>query len=82
MMIGYFDYAVPVGTPHGPRDPDDLRLQNLFDRLDQNIDGKVVEDEVPRRFRGLFKLIDSNKDDSLSLDEMSGLKAYRALLDE
>jgi hypothetical protein len=82
MMIGYFDYAVPVGTPHGPSDPDDLRLQNLFDRLDQNVDGKIVVDEVPQKFRGLFKVLDRNSDDALSLDEMSGLKAFRSLLED
>jgi hypothetical protein len=82
MMIGYYDYVVPIGTPYGPDDRDELRLQNLFYRLDRNVDGKIVEDEVPRRFRGLFKALDRNGNAELSLDEMDGLKAFRALLDD
>jgi peroxiredoxin len=82
MMIGYFDYAVPVGTPLGPGDRDDQRLRDLFDRLDRNVDGRVVIDEVPKRFHGLFKILDGNHDGTLSLEEMAGLKAFRSLLEE
>jgi peroxiredoxin len=82
MMIGYFDYAVPVGTPIGPGDRDERRIRDLFDRLDRNLDGKVVVDEVPKRFRGLFKILDRNQDGALSLEEMAGLKAFRSLLEQ
>jgi peroxiredoxin len=82
MMIGYFDYAVPVGTPLVPGDRDQQHLQKLFDRLDRNVDGKVVVDEVPKRFHQLFKVLDSNQDGGLSLEEMAGLKAFRSLLDD
>ena len=83
MMIGYFDYAVPVGallaTMEGDRTQ--KRIQDLFDRLDSNADGKIVVDEVPRKFRGLFKPLDRNNDDALSLEEMSGIRALAPLLD-
>ena len=82
MMIGYFDYVVPVGTPLGPGDRDDRRIRDLFDRLDRNVDGKVVVDEVPKRFQGLFKILDRNQDGALSLEEMAALKSFRSLLEK
>lgn len=82
MMIGYYDYAVPVGSPLGPADEDERRLQRLFDRLDQNVDGKILIDEVPRRFGWLFKTLDRNDDGALLLDEMDGLKAFRSMMED
>lgn len=78
MMIGYYDYVVPVGTPvaasSGDRRKD--RLQELFDRLDKNIDGKVAMDEVPRRFRLFFLPLDTDRDGALSEEEVGRLEAF------
>jgi hypothetical protein len=83
MMIGYLDYAVPVGALLAMEEADrtQKRIQDLFDRLDSNADGKIVVEEVPPKFRGLFKPLDRNNDDALSLEEMAGLKALAPLLD-
>jgi peroxiredoxin/mono/diheme cytochrome c family protein len=72
MMIGYFDYAVPVGTPTPTAaERRQARAQELFDRLDTNADGKVAADESPEKYRGFFKLLDANGDDALSVEELS-----------
>ena len=36
-------------------------------------DGKVVAEEVPGRYRALFKLLDRDKDEALSVEEISGV---------
>lgn len=75
MLIGYFDYVVPVGAGQDVPKSDRTRqrAQDLFDRLDKNADGKVVVEEVPGRYRALFKLLDRDKDDALSVEEISGV---------
>jgi hypothetical protein len=78
MMIGYFDYVVPVGTssPTAADDRQKRRAEDLFDRLDKNVDGKVVVDEVPGRFQALFKQLDKNNDEALSLEELSAVASF------
>jgi peroxiredoxin len=78
MMIGYYDYVVPVAARQAAEagDRDQQRVEELFDRLDVNADGKVVMDEVPRKFHALFKILDSNSDEALSVEEMTKLGAY------
>lgn len=73
MMIGYFDYVVPVGSLEGvtTAERSQMRAQELFDRLDKNIDGKVVIDEVPPKYQGLFKPLDRDNDDALTVEEVS-----------
>ncbi len=75
MMIGYFDYAVPVAARPALEagDRNQQRVQELFDRLDVNADGKVVVDEVPKKFHKLFKTLDRDNDEALSMEEMSQL---------
>ena len=75
MMIGYFDYVVPVGASPSPTAADRLqmRAQELFDRLDKNIDGKVVLEEVPAKYQGLFKPLDRDQDGALTVEEVSGV---------
>jgi hypothetical protein len=78
MMIGYFDYVIPVGadSPLDAADRDKKRAEDLFDRLDKNVDGKVVVDEVPGRFQALFKQLDKNQDEALSLEELSAVASF------
>jgi hypothetical protein len=78
MMIGYFDYVVPFGSSPPPTEEDrqKRRAQDLFDRLDTNVDGKIVVDEVPGRFQALFKQLDKNQDEALSLEEMSAVASF------
>lgn len=75
MMIGYFDYVVPVGSLPSPTAGDRLqmRAQELFDRLDKNIDGKIVLEEVPAKYQGLFKPLDRDHDDALTVEEVAGV---------
>ncbi|HEY3393406.1 MAG TPA: redoxin domain-containing protein [Lacipirellulaceae bacterium] len=78
MMIGYFDYLVPVGASSAPtaEDRQKRRAEDLFDRLDKNVDGKVVVDEVPGRFQALFEQLDKDQDEALSLEELSGVASF------
>jgi peroxiredoxin len=78
MMIGYYDYVVPVGArlPAEGGDRSKARVEELFDRLDVNADGKIVIDEVPTKFHALFKTLDGNKDEALSAEEMSNLGSF------
>lgn len=72
MMIGYFDYAVPKGTPEpGQTIRRGDRVARLFARLDADGDGRIVLDEVPRRQQELFKKLDRNEDAELDMKELS-----------
>ena len=75
MMIGYFDYVVPVGTElsRTATDRRQQRIQDLFAQLDKNADGKVVVEEVPEKYRALFKPLDRDNDDALTVEELSGV---------
>jgi peroxiredoxin len=78
MMIGYYDYAIPVsdGKTLAGADRNKQRVQELFDRLDVNADGRIVVDEVPKKFHALFNTLDSDKDEALSLEEMANLGSF------
>ncbi len=63
----------PERDPHGPR-PDGRCDGDLFDRLDQNDDGLLVEDEVPD---GLWERIlpaDSDGDGQISSEELAAFR--------
>jgi peroxiredoxin len=83
MMIGYFDYVVPVAANSqvAADERRNMRVQELFDRLDKNADGKVVVDEVPGRFQGAFQQLDQDKDEALTLEELSGVVSLFRRLD-
>jgi hypothetical protein len=77
MMIGYFDYVVPVDTELSRTTTDrrQQRIQDLFAQLDKNADGKVVVEEVPEKHRALFKPLDRDNDDGLTVEELSGISS-------
>ncbi len=80
MMIGYFHYAVPKGTPivmpespRGNRGGNGSRAEaamRIFRFLDGDGDGKVPVADVPERMQEMAKRIDSNADGFLTEDEM------------
>ena len=77
MMIGYFDYVVPIGEElsRTAADRTQERIQNLFAQLDRNSDGKVVEEEVPAKYRLFFKPLDRDHDGALNEEEVSGVQS-------
>jgi peroxiredoxin len=77
MMIGYFDYVVPIDEElsRTAADRTQDRIQSLFAQLDRNTDGKIVEEEVPAKHRLFFKPLDRDHDNALTVEEMSGLQS-------
>jgi peroxiredoxin len=76
MMIGYFHVAVKrdpatgkaaqvAGNESGPITP-----RAIFDRLDQNGDGKVEPSEVPSRLKNMIQRLDRNGDGIITEDEV------------
>ena len=47
------------------------RMAQMFDRLDQNDDGKLSGDEIPERMRPLVASADTDGDGAVSRDEMA-----------
>lgn len=79
MMIGYFDILVPKGSnPTGGTSQKTQRAdliqrviaQGLLKRLDTDKNGIIERTEIPQRWQNQFDLLDSNKDGSLTADEL------------
>ena len=71
-MIGYFDYAVPKGTPlPGEHVARGDRVQRLFYRLDADGDGRIRLSEAPARHHDLFHRLDKDKDGELTMKELT-----------
>ncbi|MCA9233484.1 MAG: hypothetical protein KDA57_22790, partial [Planctomycetales bacterium] len=78
MLIGYFNYMIPVGSEHREdEDPELARVTALFDNLDNNLDEILTRDEVPNRFRFLFGPLDVNGDDQLDFEEVKALRKLK-----
>ncbi|MDZ4687794.1 MAG: redoxin domain-containing protein, partial [Planctomycetaceae bacterium] len=86
MMIGYFDVAVERGTAAGRVIGADLAAlgtgrnaaKQLMTRLDKNGDGKLEKSEAGDRMQAVFDRVDTDKDGSVSLDELErGLATLR-----
>ena len=78
MMIGYYDYAIPIEKANAlDRPSQDRRAQELFDRFDKNSDGKLLFEEVGKRERLIFKRLDADKDGELTIEELSKLFRLR-----
>ena len=76
MMIGYFDVALPVepddgtGATKPAEDPRTRRARELMERLDKNSDGELELNEVSTRWRRLFGLLDRDKNNRVTLEEL------------
>jgi len=77
MLIGYFNYMVPVDPKNPPADRQgpESRLTELFDHLDNNLDASLSKDEVPNEFRFLFDQIDADDNGKIDIEEMKALKS-------
>lgn len=78
MLIGYFNYMIPVGSQiQKVQDPVIARVTALFDSLDNNLDGVITLDEAPKRFRFLFGPLDINGDGKLNFEEVKALSKFK-----
>jgi peroxiredoxin/mono/diheme cytochrome c family protein len=79
MMIGYFHYAVPVGTPAtlpdeqagNGRPSRAAAALRIFTFLDGDGDGRVPVEDVPGRMRDMAKRLDTDGDGILTRDEVT-----------
>jgi hypothetical protein len=73
MMIGYYDYAVPLRAETKGREPPAVpaRIQALFERLDKDGDGALLKSELDERFRPFFARFDIDGDEKVSLQEFA-----------
>ncbi len=61
---------------NGKRAEDEMS-DSMFERLDQNSDGKLAGDEIPRRMQQIIKAADENKDGRISKSEFEGVLKRR-----
>ncbi len=80
MMIGYFHYAVPKGSPAvlpeerpaGNGQPSRREMaMRIFSFLDADGDGKVPVDSVPGRMQEMAKRLDQNSDGVVTKEEIA-----------
>ncbi len=80
MMIGFFDVAVPIDRQkllaqgilpklESAATLED-RARELVIEFDGNGDGKLTKDELPKRFQGMFTLLNRNHDGYLDATEV------------
>lgn len=53
----------------------EVAVQELFQRLDRNQDGKLTREELPAAIQGNFDQIDANKDGSVTAEELAQFRA-------
>ena len=69
MMIGYFHVAIPLGKEEG-KSTFGTRALQILTRLDANNDQVIESEEVPEKWQPLFRLIDRNGDEKITLEEL------------
>ena len=78
MMIGYYHYAVPVGEPTGLEDDSalaavgrSLNRMEIYNRIDQDNDGRLAHEDAPADIQSTFKQLDANSDGVLTRKEVA-----------
>jgi len=72
MMIGYFDIAVPRSAMSSGRIRSPA-VDRLLGEYDQDGDGMLQRREVPSRLHGIFDRLDKDKNQELTVQELSAL---------
>lgn len=81
MMIGYFDIAVPVDpvtfakaeaarAAKAPKIDWKRKARKVVKRFDKNGDGRISRDEIPDRLARVFKRMDLNSDEVVTVEEL------------
>jgi hypothetical protein len=80
MMIGFFDVAIPIDREKlltagivpklEPAATLEDRAEELLSEFDDNGDGKLARAELPKPYKGLFVLLDRNRDGFLDAAEV------------
>ena len=73
MMIGYFEVAMPRKRGAGET-PEVLAVMQ---QLDKNRDGILQRSEVPKKHLQVFKKLDVNQDDNVTLKELRRLTSLK-----
>jgi len=81
MMIGYFEYAVPIkpASTEAGRSQPASRAEQVMARFDKNEDGRVTRDELPLRLLPIHRRLDADGDGGVTPMELneSGRSATR-----
>lgn len=81
MMIGYFDILVPKTDSASDAETREQRRvliqrivrDGLLEKLDRNGNGSIERSEIQNRWKSQFNLLDVNKDDVITSDELKEL---------
>jgi len=70
MLFGYFDYAVKLSDDVADTEAVS-RAEAMLRQLDKDKDGFISRSETPARYMPQFNRLDTNRDDCVSLEELT-----------
>lgn len=73
MMIGYFDVAMPRQRDTDPS----IEVLAVMKQFDRDGDGVIQRAEVPAKHVGVFRRLDADADDEVTMDELKRLPALQ-----